>query len=118
MTKATGKGRGGRREGAGRKSREAAAKLDALLVDVRDRAALILHHIDEGAPDLTGEEKAWKDLLQHKDPTIALRARVELSYLAYPIPKPVDAKVAGTVEIHFHAIDPGWRKGRKAPVSA
>jgi hypothetical protein len=120
MTKSRGIGRGGKRPGAGKKPKAEAARLDALLVDVRDRAALILHHIDEATAEteLTGEEREWKKLLQSKDETIALRARVELSYLAYPIPKPVDAKVAGTVEIHFHAIDPGWRKGRKSAPSA
>ncbi len=115
------RGSGGKRPGAGRKRSDEAAELERLtrrLVgpageitrDVRDRAATILLQHDKTDE---GEVLAWGELLDSDDQNIALRARVELSYLAYPIPKPVDAKVAGTVTIHFHAIDPGWRKGRK-----
>lgn len=106
MTKSTGIGRGGARPGSGRKKVAELAALEQLARDVRDRAARILAAVDG---DEKGEEAEWRKLLRHKDPAIRLRARVELSKLAYPIPKPVDAKVAGKVEIHFHRIDPKWK---------
>jgi len=91
---------GGARFGSGRKARPA-------LREIRDRAARILHGVFE---DEAAEEHAWSKLLNHKDPSIKLRALVELSKLAYPPPKQLDANVAGPLTIIFEGPQPEWAK--------
>lgn len=78
--------------------------------DVRDAAALILRMVDK---DQAGEVEAWRVLLQHKDPQIRLKSRTELSRLAYPVAKPVDAQVAGSITVVFRGPSPKWVKDQQ-----
>lgn len=102
MTK-RGKGRGGKRAGAGRKSNQRGGAREGAgrpsipeLHDLKNAAANILRAVD-GTPEETAAE--WKKLLQHKSPGIRLKAREILSKLAYPVAKPTEGPATGVVTI-------------------
>lgn len=95
-------GWGGRRRGAGRPTDELRAELRAAQANL---AGQILLAVDR---DPEGEIKAWEKFLHSKDPNVAMRARIYLSDMRTPPPKPGDIASHGSVTLHFNCKRPKW----------